>query len=151
MRLFLERSFRKDTYTIGKLYIENKYFCNTCEDKDRGLTQDMPLAELKQKKVYGETAIPRGTYKITLDVVSPKYSKSPFAMEVCGAKMPRLLDVPNWDGVLIHSGTTAKDSYGCILVGKNTIKGGVTSSKDTFRALYKELLKDKDNLYITIF
>ena len=92
----------KDTYTPGTLYIDGERVCDTLEDLDRGLTQDMSIGEIQSKKIYGETAIPKGTYKITLDVVSPKFSQYPFYMEVCKGKIPRLVDVPGYDGVLIH-------------------------------------------------
>ena len=74
MKLLLKRIAKKQTYTIGKLYIDNVYFCDTIEDKDRGLKSNMPLSEIKQKKVYGQTAIPIGTYNISMNVVSPKYN-----------------------------------------------------------------------------
>ena len=73
MKLLLKRVFKADTYTIGKLYVDGKYFSSTLEDKDRGLDQKMPIEQINKLKVYGETAIPTGTYKITLDVVSPKF------------------------------------------------------------------------------
>ena len=150
MKLLVDRKYKKENYTISNLYIDGKYFCNTIEDTDRGLTQNMPLAEIKAKKVASKTAIPTGTYKVTLDVVSPKYSKSPYYINVCKAKVPRLLDVPGFDGILIHTGNTEKDSSGCLIVGENKIKGQVINSKATFEKLYKELLKDKNNITITI-
>jgi hypothetical protein len=52
MKLLLKRMARKDSYTIGKLYINDEYFCDTLEDKDRGLTQSMSLAEISKKKIY---------------------------------------------------------------------------------------------------
>jgi len=74
MKLTLKRIAKKEKYTIGKLYIDDVYFCDTCEDTDRGMKQTMPLTEIKKLKIPGETAIPTGTYKITLDVQSPKFS-----------------------------------------------------------------------------
>ena len=67
MNILLKRIAKKETYTIGKLYIDNVYFCDTIEDKDRGLNQDMPINDIKKKKVYGETAIPTGTYSLIID------------------------------------------------------------------------------------
>ena len=72
MKLTLKRIARKDTYTIGKLYINGKYFLDTLEDKDRGLKQSMSLDQIKEMKIPNETAIPSGIYKVTLDVISPK-------------------------------------------------------------------------------
>ena len=75
MRLVVKRIAKRDTYTIGRLYIDGIYFCDAIEDKDRGLDSSMNVNTIKEKKVYGETAIPTGEYQVTLDVVSPKFSK----------------------------------------------------------------------------
>ena len=139
MKILVDRKWKKDTYTIGNLYVNGKLFCNTLEDKDRGLKQTDSLAYIKSKKIYGETAIPTGKYVVTLNVTSPKYSAVKWYWNLCKGLMPRLLNVPGFDGILIHPGNTALDSYGCILVGKNTGKGKITQSKDTFAKLYKEL------------
>ena len=140
MKLTVDRAWKKDTYTISRLFVDGVYFCNTLEDKDRGLSKTDSLDKIKKTKVYGETAIPRGTYEISMDVVSPKYSASSFYQEVCRGKVPRLLNVPGFEGILMHVGNTALDSYGCLLVGKNTIKGRLTQSKSTFKALYAKML-----------
>lgn len=151
MKLTLKRVAKKSTYTIGKLYINGQYFCDTIEDIDRGLTQDMPLKTIQRIKLPKETAIPKGTYKITLDVISPKYSTKDFYIKNANkGRLPRLLNVPGYEGVLIHCGNTAADSAGCLIVGRNKKVGMVLDSKETFIQLYKELLKDKDNLIITI-
>ena len=139
MKLTLYRKYKKDTYTIGILYVDGVYFCETVEDRDRGLKQTDSLSKIKSVKVYGETAIPTGTYTIRMDIVSPKYSAVAFYKQLCGGKMPRIMDVPGFDGILIHPGNTALDSYGCVLPGRNKIKGGVTQSRDTFRALYNKM------------
>lgn len=140
MKLLLERKYKKSAYTIGRLYIDGKFECNTLEDKDRGLTQDMPLAKIKEVKIAAETAIPLGTYEIDMDTISPKYSLKPWYVKNChGARVPRLKNVPGYSGVLIHTGNTAKDSSGCILVGKNDVAGMVTDSKNTFLILYRKL------------
>lgn len=140
MQLLLRRIAKRDTYTIGWLYINGKKFCDTVEDKDRGLTQNTPLAEIKKKKVYAQTAIPTGTYTITMNVISPKFSKRDYYRRNCnGGRVPRLLNVPGYDGVLIHIGNSATASAGCILVGENTQVGKVLNSTNTFGKLYKEL------------
>lgn len=140
MKILIERLWKKDTYTIGKLYVDNVFFSNTLEDKDRGLTSNMSLAEIKKIKVASTTAIPTGTYNVRMDIVSPKYSKKEWFVKNChGAKMPRLENVPGYEGVLIHAGNTAADTDGCILVGKNDVKGMVTKSKDYFLQLYNKM------------
>lgn len=143
MKILVKRIAKKATYTIGKLYINGEFFCNTIEDKDRGLRSDMSLEEIKKIKIPSVTAIPTGTYKITIDVISPKFSKKA-AYQYIGGKLPRLIGVKGFDGILIHQGTTEKDSAGCLIVGKNTIVGKVTQSQATFRALYAKMKEAKE-------
>ena len=138
MKLTLKRIARKEGYTIGRLYIDDAYFCDTLEDRDRGLEQAMPLDMIKRIKVKGETAIPTGTYELSMRHISPKYSRKK-AFAFTGGVMPRLLNVPGYEGVLIHSGNTAADSEGCILVGENKAVGKVLNSMATFKALWSVL------------
>lgn len=105
MKLKLIRSYLGPKYTIGHLYIGGQYFCDVIEDVDRGLTQKMTKEEILRKKVKHQTAIPYGTYLITMKVVSPKY-KAKDKYKFTGGRMPRLLTVPGFDGILIHPGTT---------------------------------------------
>lgn len=137
MELRLERRWPKATYTVGRLYADGDYFCNTLEDTDRGLSDAMKASEIESLKVYGETAIPRGRYEVSLRTPSPKYSQIPWYRELTGGYMPRLLCVKGFEGVLIHPGNTAADTLGCILVGQNTAVGRLTQSRDTFAALYR--------------
>lgn len=142
MELQVTRLYKKDSYTIGCLYIDGIKFCDTLEDKDRGLSKDMPLSEILNKKVYGETAIPTGTYEVSLDIISPKFSQYPFYQEVCDGRLPRILGVPGFEGILFHvadGSRGAKLLHGCIGVGRNKIKGGLLEGKDTFRNLYKKM------------
>lgn len=142
MKLELKRRFRGPNYTIGSLFINGVYECDTIEDVDRGLTDSMSVDEIKAKKIYGRTAIPTGTYRIDMNTVSPKFKDRSWA-KFCGGKLPRLLDVKGYEGVLIHVGNKAEDTLGCILVGDNKIKGQVINSTATFQELYGELLKAK--------
>lgn len=140
MELFLERKHKKSNYTIGNLYIDGKLFCNTLEDKDRGLTCNMMETQIKSLKVYGETAIPTGSYTINMNTVSPKFKSRSWA-KPHGGKLPRLLNVKGFEGVLIHVGNTIKDTLGCIIVGENKVKGQVINSTVTFNKLMKVLLE----------
>ena len=149
MELLLRRIARKEEYTIGKLYIDGKYFCDTIEDKDRGLRQSLPVSVNRSKKKAGATAIPIGKYQVTLKVKSPRFSQKK-QYEFCGGYLPRLINVPAFDGVLIHIGNTAKDTEGCILVGRNTKVGKVLESGVTFRALYERLASANGYIFITI-
>lgn len=140
MKILVERKWKKEEYTIGKLYIDGTFFCNTLEDKDRGLKNTMPLEEIRKNKKPGVTAIPTGTYNVRMDIVSPKYSSKEWFIKNChGAKMPRLDNVPGFEGILIHCGNKASDTDGCLLVGKNDVKGMVTKSKEYFLQLYNKM------------
>lgn len=132
MKLELKRHAFRDTYTIGKLYINGTYFCDTLEDYNRDFNKDGDLKDQGEEKVFGETAIPYGTFKVIMNM-SNRFKKT----------MPLLLDVPGFAGIRIHAGTKAEHSHGCILVGKNTIKGGLTQSKEYTAELYKILEKEK--------
>ena len=153
MELLLDRKYCKEKYTVGKLFINGVFFSNTLEDKVRDVNKNGKF-DNGEYKVYAETAIPYGEYEITLDVVSPKFSKYQFYKEVCKGKLPRLLNVPNFEGILIHCAEGPKGAdllQGCIAVGNNTIKGGLTNSKETFKKLYSILDKaSKNNEKITI-
>jgi hypothetical protein len=122
------RHFKGDTYTIGKMYVNGTYFCDTLEDKDRGLTQETPDEEIKKIKVYGQTAIPVGVYKATLEM-SPKF----------GRILVYLHDIPGFSGILIHRGNTDADTLGCILIGENKVKCKVINSTKYEEALMELL------------
>lgn len=145
MKLRLERRYKCNGYTIGRLYIDGSYFCDTLEDADRGLHSGMSAEEIAAKKLKSITAIPTGVYRVTLDVVSPRFGREKFYKEVCRGKLPRLVGVSGFEGVLIHCGNTAKDTDGCILVGQNKVNGQVINSRDTFRRLYPQMLAAKIN------
>ena len=149
MEVKLKRIARKPGYTIGHLYIDGTYFCDTLEDTDRGLSQNLPLSDNKELKQHGATAIPTGHYLVTLSVVSPRFAQRA-AYKTIGGRLPRLLNVPAFEGILIHIGNTPKDTDGCILVGENKVVGQVINSTATFWRLYKRLKAARDTIYITI-
>lgn len=146
MELVLNRRFNGTTYTIGSLFINGTYYCDTLEDKNRNLSSSMSLTEISKIKVKGETAIPYGRYKVTLSVKSPKYSNFNKYKYVAFTQgyIPRLLNVPGFEGILIHAGNKDVDTDGCILVGENKVKGTVINSQTTWVNLYK-LLKEADD------
>lgn len=109
MKLRVERRFLKPEYTIGQMEVDGKYFCDTLEDRARDLS--------REKKVPGQTAIPAGKYEVIVNI-SPRFRR----------KLPRLLNVPGFEGILIHRGNTPEDTAGCILVGENKAKGRVINS-----------------------
>lgn len=125
MELKLKRIAYREKYTIGKLFIDDVYFCDTLEDVPRDI------------KIQNETCIPKGKYKVVLNI-SNRFKRL----------MPLLIDVPNFTGIRIHTGSTEKDTSGCILVGKNKIVGKLLESKETFDNLMK-ILKSS-NYTITI-
>lgn len=118
MKLELHRKYRKDGYTIGLLYINGKFICNTLEDTDRGLKSGMSEAAIAAVKVKGKTAIPTGVYSVQI-TYSPRFKKA----------MPILCNVRGFSGIRIHSGNTPEDTEGCILCGLNTEVGKVTKSR----------------------
>ena len=150
MEILLIRKYKKPTYTVGNLYINGKWIANTLEDVDRNLNSSMSVEQIKSIKKPNETAIPTGTYEVTLDIFSPKFGNKSFYKKTCNGKLPRLLNVKGFDGVLIHCGNTNLDTSGCVLVGRNLEKGKVLKSQETFEKLYKILKENKNNLTIKI-
>lgn len=125
MKLHVQRSYKGQSYTIGDLFVNGTYLCNTLEDTVRLLTME--------KKIPGKTAIPAGKYKVIVNK-SPKFKRD----------LPRLLDVPHFEGVLIHRGNIPEHTEGCILVGENKVKGKVINSTK-YELKLVELLKDAQN------
>lgn len=139
MLLTIKRIYKGSRYTIGHLYIDGLRFCDTLEDRDRGLRDDMTLAAVKLRKVWGRTAIPTGSYRIDMKTVSPSLKDKTWAMPY-GGVVPRLVGVKGFDGVLIHPGNTDADTAGCVLVGENKVKGKVVNSVKTYHALMTRLV-----------
>lgn len=150
MKIKLRRIFRGTNYTIGKLYVNDEWICDTLEDPDRGLDYRQPLSYIKSKKVPGKTAIPTGIYRVTLDVKSPKFGSKAFYKEVCEGYLPRLMGVPGYEGVLIHVGNTTDDTEGCILVGYNKVKGQVIDSRNAFIKLWNNFLKKAKSMRMEV-
>lgn len=134
MQLKLNRIFKTNTFTIGELYINEKYVTDTLEDRVR------PEGE----KVYGKTAIPEGTYEVKL-THSPRFKKI----------LPEILNVPNFSGIRIHTGNSSKDTEGCILVGTwdGEKEDWVSDSKIAFNklmSLLEEATNNKEKVTITV-
>lgn len=132
MNITVKRIFKGPKYTIGKLSIDGHYFCDTLEDTVRPAGVKIP----------GRTAIPAGKYQIEI-TESIRFNRL----------MPIIKDVPGFTGVLIHAGNTAEDTEGCILVGRNRVKGKVLDSRETFQKLFKILIvavRGGENLEIEI-
>ena len=143
MKLLLHRRYLGADYTIGSLSINGVYLCDTIEDKVRDTNKDGDLLDEGEQKVFGETAIPYGTYEIELSV-SPKFKRL----------LPLVLDVKHFTGIRIHRGNTAKDSHGCILPGENKIKGKVINSTKyeiTIIARMKRAIDRGEEVYIEIY
>lgn len=139
LHLTLKRVALNKAYTIGHLYIDDKYFCDTLEDTVRDINKDGKF-DNGEVKIPGKTAIPYGEYRIDMNTVSPRFSKIA-QYNFCKGKLPRLIGIFDFIGVLIHVGNTVNDTDGCILVGQNKIKGQVVNSMATFRMLYDILEK----------
>ncbi len=137
MKITVNRIFKGSTYTIGKLYIDGEYACDTIEDTVRELPATCPntprgIACACKEKVYAETAIPAGTYKVTMEY-SPRFKR----------KLPYLHNVQHFIGILIHNGNDQGHSAGCIIVGRNKVKGKVLESKATLDALLSRIGNEK--------
>ena len=117
MKLVLKRKYFKSSYTIGHLFIDGKYFCDTLEDKNRDLNKNGKF-DNGEYKVLNETCIPFGEYEIKM-TYAPEFKR----------ELPWLQNVPNFSGILIHSGNINKHTSGCILVGENTLKGQLYKTK----------------------
>lgn len=122
MELTLQRKWPRDGYIIGNLLVDGKKLCHT----------------LEPPRHRNHPCIPAGRYKVVVNY-SPKYKKN----------MPRLLDVPGRSGILIHTGNTAADTLGCILVGENLVVGKVLNSRATFNKLFP-LIQAADECYINV-
>lgn len=142
MEILVKREYKKKDYTIGHVYINGEYFCDSLEDTDRGLTSIMTLSEIKEVKEYGRTAIPTGRYPIAY-TYSNRFKKH----------LPLLLQVPAFEGLRIHSGNTHKDTEGCILLGVNRAVGKVLDSRktmDEFLRILKPAIEACEDIWITI-
>ena len=154
MKVELVRIYNCPTYCIGRIYVDGEYVCDCVEDTDRGLDQSWPLSEIKKKKIKSMTAIPTGTYEMTMSIQSPKFSQYEYYYRLCKGYLPRILGIKGFEGVLFHCGSSAQSSAGCIIVGYNTIKGKVTDSRKAFEKLMKhfnaaKVLEDEITLKIT--
>ena len=143
MKLKLKRRWIAQNYTIGTLSIDGEPYYDTLEDTDRGLHAGMTDQEIKANKVPGKTAIPKGIYTVNMSAVSPRFKAKSWARPYSGI-VPRLEAVPGFQGVLIHPGNSADDTEGCILVGRNTVVGGLTDSAKTYLKLMDMLVAARD-------
>lgn len=156
MEILLIRKYPQSNYTIGRLFIDGVLQGNTLEDTDRGLSDAMEERTIRNRKIYGKTAIPRGRYTIDMDTVSPKFSKYDFYKEVCDGKLPRIKNVKGFDGILIHVADGPKGAdllEGCIGVGLNKVVGQLCEGKETFKKIYammKEAHERGEVIHITI-
>lgn len=116
MEITLIRFAYRPDYTIGKMYINDAYFCDTLEDTNRDINKNGRF-DNGETKVYGRTCIPFGYYSVDL-TMSAHFKRI----------LPILIGVPDFAGVRIHRGNEPSDTLGCILVGENKIKGKVINS-----------------------
>jgi hypothetical protein len=152
LKLTLERRYKCNDYTIGRMKVGSVVTSDTLEDKDRGLTSDMSLAAIKLRKIFGKTAIPTGTYRVKL-TYSPKFASKPWAKKY-GGLVPEILDVKGFSGVRIHPLNNASETEGCVGVGENKVKGQIINSVSTYCSLMNEYLipahRRNDVIWITV-
>ena len=128
MNLTLKRLNLTPNYTEGELYVNGVYFCKTLEDTNRDLNKNGQF-DNNEKKVYGETCIPYGKYKVILSY-SPKFKR----------ELPEILEVPNFQGIRIHRGNKISDTLGCVLCGEK-VKNGYLSNSTPYEIKLVELFK----------
>ena len=138
MKLTLKRIALRSTYTIGRLYVDGNYFCDTLEDTVRDLNKNGKF-DNGEKKVYAKTAIPYGTYEIKW-TYSPRFKKY----------TPQLMNVPSFEGIRIHSGNSSTDTEGCLLLGENKKVGMVLNSRATINKFYPLIKKACSKGKVTI-
>ena len=138
MKLTLKRIALRSTYTIGRLYVDGNYFCDTLEDTVRDLNKNCKF-DNGEKKVYAKTAIPYGTYEIKW-TYSPRFKKY----------TPQLMNVPSFEGIRIHSGNTSDDTEGCLILGENKQVGKVLNSRATINKFYPIIKKACSKGKVTI-
>lgn len=124
MKLTLKRIALRPTYTIGKLYIDDAYFCDTLEDTVRD-TNKSGKFDNGEQKIKGKTAIPYGTYEIKW-TYSPRFKKY----------TPQLMNVPSFEGIRVHAGNTSADTEGCLILGENKQVGKVLNSRAAINKFY---------------
>lgn len=156
MEILVYRKWPKAGYCVGRIFIDGQLYGNTLEDEDRGLSDAMSEDTIRNRKIYGKTAIPRGRYIVDMNTYSPKFAKYDFYKEVCGGKLPRIKNVKGFEGILIHvaDGPRGADLLeGCIGVGLNHKRGQLCEGKETFKKIYalmKEAHNRGENIYITV-
>lgn len=138
LKLKTDRAWKKAAYTIGRFFVNGTRFHESLEDADRGLDQTMSLAEISSNKIYGVTAIPRGTYKVILSV-SPKFKNKSWAAKY-GGLVPEIVGVKGYSGVRIHPANYATELEGCVSVGENKVKGGVINSVKCYLELMDKFI-----------
>lgn len=121
MEIKIKRLHGTENSTIGELFVNGVWECYTLEDKERAV------------KIKGETAIPKGSYKVTINK-SNRFKRD----------LPLLLNVPNFEGVRIHAGNTNHDTEGCVLVGTTRSKDFIGQSRKAFDKLFKKMQKEKE-------
>lgn len=138
MKLTLKRIALRPTYTIGKLYIDDAYFCDTLEDTVRD-TNKSGKFDNGEQKIKGKTAIPYGTYEIKW-TYSPRFKKY----------TPQLMNVPSFEGIRVHVGNTSADTEGCLILGENKQVGKVLNSRATINKFYPIIKEACSNGKVTI-
>jgi hypothetical protein len=137
MKITIKTIYKGENYIISNMYLNGVFFTNTIEDKIRDLNNDGDLNDPGEEKVYGKTAIPKGIYTLILNY-SPKFKRI----------LPRILNVPHFDGILIHNGVDENSSAGCLILGDNKIKGQVTNSKKRLEEFITKLLDSGDKKHV---
>lgn len=139
MHLLVDRIKSDATATLSAVYLDGRHQCDGLEDEYRAV------------KVAGETRIPAGTYRIGVRKVGGFHEKYTARFSAFHRGMLQVLNVPGFDGILIHCGNTEHDTAGCLLVGQ-AAKGKLelVLSSVTYEQLYKEVIGAAERGELTI-
>lgn len=140
MEITVNRKVKTKVSTISDVLIDGEFYCYGLEDTDRGLSNDMPIEEIKKKKVFAQTAIPTGRYEVIISF-SNRFQQY----------MPLLLNVPGFEGVRIHPGNTAANTEGCLLLGQTVGADLVGNSRLAYRSFMPKLraIEKTEKIFIT--
>jgi hypothetical protein len=135
MEIVTSRDVFTPEFTLWKMYVDDSFLGYTCEDFDRHL-------ESGGEKVYGQTAIPRGRYRVHLAYWT-KFRTI----------VPHIIDVPKFTGVYIHGGNRAIDTLGCPLLGGTRTQDGVANCagvNNHLRDMVEHCEENGEEVWITI-
>lgn len=139
MQIVVKRRWFTNDTTIGEMSIDNTFECYTLEDKDRNLSDSMSLGDINKIKIFGKTAIPTGTYKVTVEATGIVVNVGQRPGPPGAKKLPLIIPIKGFSGVRIHVGNNATATEGCLLVGQGRIKDAITNSTAALNSVFDQI------------